>query len=119
MINFVEVVSKTFEKFCKEKYTVKNTSENIVEVSFKKFGIVLYYNNFEYDLGFNYYCNRLFSKRKLVNLECVLQRVIIDNDKIPEYKFMSNEEVMANYLCEYIALINRYYNELSNLNFGG
>lgn len=116
MKNFVQVVSRSFEKYCNEKFAIKSQICEIVTVSFKNFGIVLYYFGDEYNLRLEYYRNKPFCKRKLVELKMVLRSVGCGEDKIPEYKFIStDEEGRINYLVKCIALINEYFKELSNL----
>ena len=109
--NFIEVVTQTFGKLCNEKLTIIKKDTDVVEVAFEKFSIVIYYCAYEYDLGFNY-CK----KGEETHLEYVLQELGCSSEQLPKYKYMSNEEVMADYLAEYIELINRYFKELSNLN---
>ena len=109
--NFIEVVTQTFEKLCNEKLTIIKKDTDVVEVAFEKFSIVIYYCAYEYDLGYNY-----SKKGKETHLEYVLQELGCGEEQLPKYKYMSNAEVMANYLGEYIKLINQYFNELSSFN---
>ena len=116
MINFVRVVSNTFKKCCREQYTIKSKDSYTVQVSFKNFGIVLHYFGDEYNVSLWYYRNKPFYKRKTIFFKSVLQSVVRDKDKIPEYKFISaSEEDRMSFLVNCISLINEYFNELSNL----
>ena len=108
--NFAEIVSQVFNNMCNEKHAVIMREKNVAEIAFKNFSVVLYYCAFEYDLGINYLKNG-----KEFCIEHVLQNIGIQDEKLPKYKYMSNSEVMTNYIKEYIAIINNYFKELSNI----
>lgn len=112
MINFFEVVTQAFAKTCKEKYEITLIDNKIIKVIFEKFAIILYYSKYEFELGVNYCING-----KEYSLDHVLLNLKCDSKLIPSFKFMTDDEIMEKYLCEYIELINHFYNQLCKCQF--
>ena len=106
--NFFKIVTQVFGELCNEKQTTSIRKQNIAEVTFKDFSISIYYCPYEYDLEMNY-CK----KGKELILDQVLQELGCSSSQLPQFKYISNEEVMENYLSEYIILINLYFKDLS------
>lgn len=112
MINCEEVTTRTLQKCCKLNYTLKNIGNDSIRINFNKFQINLYYSRDGFALSFEYHGN---DSRHYFCLTDVLSAIGCKSNSIPEFKYIYNGEMMSNYLTEYLELVEKYYNKLSNV----
>ncbi len=109
MLNLLEVVENVLKRQCPEKFTLVQREQNVLEVQFAYFGIVLYYSSYEFELLFDYLN---LKTKKEIPLDHILFKLGCNQQDIPVFKYMSNEQVMTTYFQDYLKLILQNYTQL-------
>lgn len=109
-MNFIEVAKNCINRMSHKAVNIKNEPKIIV-ASFGGFDIGIYYSSFEYEVGFNYFC---CNQKVRSGLSFALLAAGCPQERLPKFINMSNEQIMQDYIMSYMALVDEYYDLLTD-----
>ena len=109
-MNFIEIAKECLTKMNHKTVGIK-TEPNIVIASFGAFDIGIFYSKFEYEVGFSFSC---CNQSVQGGLSFALSAAGCPQGNLPEFLFMSDEQIMQDYIMAYLVLVDEYYNTLND-----